>query len=282
MWFRPLAALICLSSIVLGQDDLPGPGEPAYTYTDGGFTEPRGSQSTYRMGATMNVSWHTTFETSNLWLIVGWEFNSPIQLASNLGQNWYQWEVSTDSTNSSEIYAFRVVNATGTEEEQQSGGFLSAAFWIDGLQTTSSVISSTASHISTSASAPITSATTAAAALQTTESPSEPQPGLSEGGKIGVGVGIGVGALGIIALIAGIWFYRRSRNSKTQAADSMEPYSPQAFHPAPQAYMGAGGTQPYSEYYKPAGRGAELDAGQGYGFTPEAYSDNAQRAELQG
>lgn len=82
MWFRPLAALILLGSIVSAQDDLPQPGEPALQYTDGAFTEPRGSQSTYNLGTTLNVSWHTTYDTSNLWLIVGWKFNEPIQLAS--------------------------------------------------------------------------------------------------------------------------------------------------------------------------------------------------------
>ncbi len=80
MWSRPLATLIFLSSVAFGQD-LPGPGEPALTYADGSFTEPRGSQSTYRVGSTMNVSWDTTYDTSNLWLIIGWSFNSPIQLA---------------------------------------------------------------------------------------------------------------------------------------------------------------------------------------------------------
>ncbi|OTA57988.1 hypothetical protein K449DRAFT_398202 [Hypoxylon sp. EC38] len=288
MWFRLLCALILLGSIASAQD-LPGPGEPALDYADGAFTEPRGSQSTYRLGATMNVSWHTTYETSNLWLIVGWGFNSPIQLAANVGQTWYQWEVATDSTNTSEIYAFRVVNASGTTDEQQDGGFLSAAFWIDGLQTTSNSLPATVSHISTSASAPATTsaATTSSALAQGAESTTESQSsGLSDGGKIGVGVGVGVGGFGIIALIVGIWLYRRSRNSKTQGADNMEPYS----QTKPQTYDNAPGTQQYNEHYKPTelegtGRGAELDAGQGYRFTPEAYSDHAPRpdpAELQG
>ncbi|KAI1370326.1 hypothetical protein F4677DRAFT_366086 [Hypoxylon crocopeplum] len=295
MWFRPLAALVFLSSFVAGQD-LPGPGEPALQYTDGAFTEPRGSQSTYTVGVSMNVSWHTTYDTSNLWLIVGWSFNTPIQLASNIGQTWYEWEVSTDSTNATEIYAFRVVDAQGTTEEQQGGGFLSAAFWINGLKTTSSSISSTASHVSTSASAPaatseevVTSSSTSALPVETAV---ETTSGLTEGGKIGVGVGVGAGGVGLIALIAGIILFRRSKNSKTQAADSMEPFSqtPQTFPSTPQTYAGTPGTQTYNEYYKPnemadTGRGAELDAGQGHRFTPEVYSDNIHRpnpAELQG
>ncbi|KAI2779267.1 hypothetical protein F4815DRAFT_474738 [Daldinia loculata] len=297
MWFGPFStfiSLIFLSSAILAQD-LPGPGEPAFEYTDGAFTEPRGSQATYRLGATMNVSWDTTYETSNLWLIVGWSFNSPIQLASNVGQTWYEWKVSTDSTNSSEIYAFRVVDASGTTEDQQGGGFLSAAFWIGGLQTTT--LSSTISHISTSASAPVTTSTSTSSSVtsQTPESTSESQSSsLSDSGKIGVGVGVGVGGVGIIALVLGILFFRRSKNSRTQAADSMEPYSQssQAFPPTPQPYHGAADAQ-FPGYYKPTepsemegvGKSAELDGGQKDILTPSAYPGNAPRqhpAELQG
>ncbi|KAI0853846.1 hypothetical protein F5Y00DRAFT_61484 [Daldinia vernicosa] len=302
MWFGPLSAfisLIFLSSAVLAQD-LPGPGEPAFEYTDGAFTEPRGSQSTYRLGATMNVSWETTYETSNLWLIVGWSFNSPVQLASNIGQTWYEWTVSTDSTNSSEIYAFRVVDASGTSEDQQGGGFLSAAFWIGGLPTTT-LSSSTISHISTSASAPVTTSTSASPSVtsQTPESTSENQSSvLTTSGKIGVGVGVGVGGVGIIALVLGILFFRRSKNNRTQAADSMEPYSqsPQTFPPTPQPYHGASDAQ-FNGYYKPTepsemegvGRGAELDGGQSNIeldggqkdiLAPGAYPANAPRQHL--
>lgn len=75
---------------------------------------------------------------------------------ANTGQNWYQWEVATDSKNYSETYAFRAVDATGTEDEQKYGGFLSAAFWIEGLQTISSSMSPNITRVSTSASAPVT------------------------------------------------------------------------------------------------------------------------------
>lgn len=142
--------------------------------------------------------------------------------------------------------------------------------------------------------------TSATGAAQTTDSASESQSnGLTAGGKIGVGVGVGLGAVGIIALIAGILLFKRSKNSKTQAADSMEPYSqtPQTFPSTPQTYVGTPGPHAYNEYYKPpeptemedTGRGAELDAGHGYRFTPEVYSDSIPRprptvhpAELQG
>lgn len=174
MWFRLLAILWCVSSIAIAQD-LPGPGYPALVYADGLFTVPGGSQSTYTLGSTMNVSWQTAYETSNLWLIIGWSFDTPVQLAcksnstftslslkliensaANVGQTWYQWEVTTNSKNSSEVYAFRIVNGTGTDAQQLDGGFLSAAFWIDGLPTTSIPVSSAASRISTSAEAPTT------------------------------------------------------------------------------------------------------------------------------
>ncbi|KAI2616335.1 hypothetical protein GGR54DRAFT_242467 [Hypoxylon sp. NC1633] len=291
MWFRPLATLALLSSFALGQD-LPGPGEPALPYDDGAFTEPTGGS--YHLGSTLNVSWHTTYETSNLWLIVGWKFNNPIQLATNIGQNWYDWTVSTSSNNASEIYSFRVVNATGTDEQQSGGGFLSTAFLIDGLKSTSSSMSMTQTQISTAASAPVaTSAKTSATApAQTTDSAAQAQSSLTEGGKIGIGVGVGVGGVGLIALIAGIILFRRSKNRKTQAVDSMEPYSqtPQTFPSTPHTYVGSP-----NEYYKTpgatvemedTGRSAELDGGQGFGFTPAAYSDGTvpkpHPAELQG
>ncbi|KAI1135348.1 hypothetical protein F5Y05DRAFT_395370 [Hypoxylon sp. FL0543] len=227
----------------------------------------------------MNVSWHTTYETANLWLIAGWNFNSPIQLATNVGQTWYQWDVSTDSTNSSEVYAFRVVNATGTTDEQQNGGFLSAAFWIDGLQTASKPLPATASHISTSASAPatISAAASSPASAQSAESTIESESaGLTDGEKTGVGVGVSIGGLGVIALIIGILLYRRSRNDKTQAVDDGEP----DWQVTPHSYDVALDAQSYDECYKPAElesteRGAELGAGQGHRFTPEAYSHDA-------
>ncbi|KAK6955889.1 hypothetical protein Daesc_003535 [Daldinia eschscholtzii] len=298
MWFRPLPALtslIVLSSAVLAQD-LPGPGEPALEYADGAFKEPRGSQSTYRLGATMNVSWDTSYETSNLWLIVGWSFNSPVQLASNLGQKWYEWKVSTDSTNSSEIYGFRVVNALGTTEEQQGGGFLSAAFLIDGLPSTS--VSPTVSHISTSASAPVTTPTSASTSSVTSQTPESTaageSSGLSDSGKIGVGVGVGVGGVGLIALVLGILFLRRSRNNRTQAADSMEPYSqsPQTYASTTQPYQGNPNPELHG-YYKPTGpsemegtgSGAELDGTQKDVLAHNAYPVSVpgqHPAELQG
>ncbi|KAI4866996.1 hypothetical protein F4820DRAFT_232075 [Hypoxylon rubiginosum] len=302
MWFRPLAALILLGSIVSAQDDLPQPGEPALQYTDGAFTEPRGSQSTYNLGTTLNVSWHTTYDTSNLWLIVGWKFNEPIQLATNIGQTWYEWEVSTDSTNTTEVYSFRVVNATGTEEQQQGGGFLSATFYIGNLKASTSSISSTASHVSTSASAPAATSEAAVTSSSvgpaiTTDSTVASTAGLSEGGKIGVGVGVGVGGVGIIALIAGILLYRRSKNNKTKAADGMEPYSqtPQTFPSTPQTYAGTPGPQSYNEYYKPATGPSEMEntavsaelPGNGSGFAHQGYAypgnnQGSHRVELQG
>ncbi|KAI1452296.1 hypothetical protein F4805DRAFT_447970 [Annulohypoxylon moriforme] len=278
MWFRLFATLIYLSLAVVGQD-MPGPGEPAPTFADGAFTEPRGEQSTYTLGSSINITWDTTYETANLWLIVDWSYDKPIQLASNIAQRWYQWQVATSSHNSSQIYAFRLVNATGTASEQSDGGFTSAAFWI---QLTASVpassATSSASLISTSASAPATiSATTTspAATSQTTDSSSDGQAqGLTDSAKVGVGVGVGVGGVGLIALAAGILLYRRSRNNKTQATDNMEPYSQGTPSTAP-------GSLYYGNYYKqPAemqdtGRKPELDAP---GFYPTARDP----AELSG
>ncbi|KAI0097838.1 hypothetical protein GGR51DRAFT_457770 [Nemania sp. FL0031] len=284
-------------------DGLPPPGEPALEYTDGSFSEPNGGTSSYDQGNQMNISWTTTYETSNLYLIVGYEWGSPIQLATNVAQTWFQWDVTTDSTNSSEIYVFRVVNGTGTSEQQAAGGFLSAAFYIpveETSQTTSSSTTSTVSTLSTSATDPVTTSSTTSSSETTpttaaTTTTSTPDTGTSEGTKIGIGVGVGVGVLGLGALAAAFVFWRKSKGK--QQAVAPQPYemplngdfsshyqSPQPPYPSPQPYDP--NHQSLAGYYKPPEigetRGAELDGGQGHHFVPEVNPDHAGgRAELQ-
>jgi hypothetical protein len=72
-----------LATTVLGDSSLPPPGQPALTYTDGSFSEPNGATSNYGVGNKMNISWETTYETANLYLIAGYVFDAPIQLASS-------------------------------------------------------------------------------------------------------------------------------------------------------------------------------------------------------
>ncbi|KAI3327862.1 hypothetical protein HD806DRAFT_337793 [Xylariaceae sp. AK1471] len=309
---------VCLvASFALGDTPIPPPGQPALEYTDGIFSEPDGAPFNYRPGSKMNVSWDTTYETSNLYLIVGYDFAAPIQIITNTAQNWFQWDVTTDSTNSSEIYVFRVVNGSGTANEQAVGGFLSASFYIPLIKTettsTSTTISSTTSTTSTS-----TTSTTALAKAPTAPAPDATQSmdsvakaAISEGSRIGIGVGVGVGVLGVGALLAAFLFWRRSKKRQQPPAPgsyelphngsaSPNPQNAQPYTEERQALAAGYGTsphaqtaQPYSDqqqalagYYKPPEtgevRGAELDAGQGYNFVPEAYTNNkTTRAELQ-
>ncbi|KAJ8129575.1 hypothetical protein O1611_g4053 [Lasiodiplodia mahajangana] len=289
-------------------DGLPPPGEPALDYTDGSFSEPNGGTSSYDQGNKMNISWTTSYETSNLYLIVGYEWGSPVQLATNVAQTWFQWDVDTDSTNSSEIYVFRVVNGTGTTEQQASGGFLSAAFYIhikETSETTSSSTTSTStlSTLMTSATDPATTSTTSnseTTPTTTATTTSSPGTGTSQGAKIGIGVGVGVGVLGLGALAAAFIFWRKSKGKQQAVApqpyemplngdfsphyQSSQPYQTPQPYPSPQPYDP--NHQSLAGYYKPPEigetRGAELDGGQGHHFVSEVHPDNTGgRVELQ-
>ncbi|KAF2964168.1 hypothetical protein GQX73_g9396 [Xylaria multiplex] len=279
-----------LVAFALGQDDdLPAPGQPALEYTDGAFSEPNGGTSSYGEGNQMNISWTTTYETTNIYLIVGYDWASPIQLTTNTAQNWFQWVVTTDSTNSSEIYVFRGVNGTGTADQKATGGFLSASFYIPVKRSSSSTTTtptSTISTLTTSATEPTKTPdpeiTTPAATTTST-----PSTGLTEGTRIGIGVGVGVGVLGLGAFAAAFVFWRKSKGKRQPAPQPYEmPLNgdfPPQFQQSPQPYNS--NQQTLAGYYKPPEtgetRGAELEAGQGHHFIPEANHNTVTRAELQ-
>lgn len=225
---------------------------------------------------------------------------------ANTAQTWFQWDVTTDSTNSSEIYVFRIVNGTGTAEQKAAGGFLSAAFYISVKDTSAST--STLSTLTVSATEPVkTSASSsmwplepcyvvvltcalASEATPTTTSTTTttPNTGTSQGAKIGIGVGVGVGVLGLGALAAAFIFWRKSKGK--QQPPGPQPYEMPLNGDFSPHYQSA---QPYDNnhqslagYYKPPEigetRGTELDAGQGHQFVPEATLDNrVGRVELQ-
>ncbi|KAK5631403.1 hypothetical protein RRF57_007117 [Xylaria bambusicola] len=280
-----LLPLSLLATLALGQDDsLPAPGQPALTYTDGAFSEPNGGTSSYTQGNQMNISWTTTYETTSIYLIVGYDWANPIQLTTNTAQRWFQWDVTTDSTNATEIYVFRGVNGTGTADQKATGGFLSASFYIPVKE--NATPSTTLPTITTSATQPAQTFKSESPTTTTTNTPS--QGGLSEGTKIGIGVGVGVGVFGLGALAAAIIFWRKSKAKKQP---NPQPYEmplnndfPPHFQQSPQPYNSI--PPAVAEYYKPPEtgqvRGAELDAGQGHHFVPEANPQNAMnRAELQ-
>ncbi|KAI0871820.1 hypothetical protein GGS24DRAFT_41830 [Hypoxylon argillaceum] len=286
-----LLPIYLLATFALGDDEdssLPPLGDPALDYTDGSFSEPNGGTSSYDPGNKMNISWTTTYETSNVYLIAGYDWASPVQLTTNTAQTWFQWDVTTDSTNSSEIYVFRIVNGTGTAEQKAAGGFLSAAFYISVKDTSAST--STLSTLTVSATEPVkTSAGTSEATPTTTSTTTTtPNTGTSQGAKIGIGVGVGVGVLGLGALAAAFIFWRKSKGK--QQPPGPQPYEMPLNGDFSPHYQSA---QPYDNnhqslagYYKPPEigetRGTELDAGQGHQFVPEATLDNrVGRVELQ-
>ncbi|CAJ2512001.1 Uu.00g076260.m01.CDS01 [Anthostomella pinea] len=311
MRLQALLPLALLSAVAVCQDDsstdydLWGPGEDPVEFSDGNFTEPTATTTVYGEGASMNVSWDTTYENSNLYLIVGWDFGTPVQLATGSSQKWYQWDVHTDSKNTSQIYAFRIVNAQGTSDEQANGGFLSASFYIGDNDGTADDPTTTATTLTTSASVPVATATSGLAVTSPAEATSSSTPtttptvetGLSSGAKTGLGVGIGVGVVGIAALLAALWFWRKSKKGGGKNTNSQEAYEPYSGG-SPQTVFNEGPPQPYDPnapaynanqqalmgYYKPgrpaqpaemeAARGTELDGGQHHLCTPEAYTDN--------
>lgn len=115
------------------------PGEPPSVYSDGSFNVPSGSTLSFSVGTTMNVSWTTNYESATLWLITGCNWDHPaLSLATGISYTFFQWEVSTTSTNASQVYMFRVVNTDGTYDELHNGGFLSATFDISGGSSLSS------------------------------------------------------------------------------------------------------------------------------------------------
>ncbi|KAJ2993056.1 hypothetical protein NUW58_g1960 [Xylaria curta] len=247
-----------LAAFTLGQTGLPPPGSPALEYTDGAFLEPNGGTLEYGQGNKMNIT--------------------------NSAQSWFQWDVTTDSKNSSEIYVFRAVNGTGTAEQKALGGFLSAAFRIPVKETAGPT--TTLSTLTTSATGPSNTAASADPGI-TPSTTSEPGSGISGGAKIGIGVGVGVGVVGLAALAAAFLFWRKTKGRKQSPGP--QPYEMPLntdFSPQPQIAQPYGvDHQNLAGYYKPpetgATRGAELDAGQGHQFITEANPDHSRRAELQ-
>ncbi|KAK6208345.1 hypothetical protein LQW54_006969 [Pestalotiopsis sp. IQ-011] len=226
--FTALACLIAVTYACLT------PGEDAPGYTDGSFTIPSGNAPTYTAGTKMNISWTTDFQSSTLWLITGCNFAAPTKsIVVGSSQKWTEWEVDTASTNSSEVYLFRVVDSLGSTSEQQNGGFLSAGFYISGGPTSSSTSSKTTSSATSGSSftalaSPTSAAGKSVSATGTEAGTSQTSPAantensstqastssseLTTGAKAGIGVGISVGVIGVAALVAAFLMRRKSKH----------------------------------------------------------------------
>ncbi|KAI0163350.1 hypothetical protein BJ166DRAFT_497989 [Pestalotiopsis sp. NC0098] len=260
---RLCTALACLIAVTRA---CLTPGEDAPGYTDGSFTIPSGNTPTYTAGTKMNISWTTDFQSSTLWLITGCDFAAPTKsIVVGSSQTWTEWEVDTTSTNSSEIYLFRVVDSLGSTSEQQNGGFLSAGFYISGGPTSSSSSSSsktTSSATSGSSLTALASPTSAAgksvSATGTEAGTSQTSPAnmatsstqastssseLSTGAKAGIGVGISVGVVGVAALVAAFLMRRKSKHEAVPNPALQETMRQQEWKDSQQQQPYAGGYQ---------------------------------------
>ena len=177
MWLRNLVVVVLLAIHGSASDYECGtnPGESAGFYEDGIFTVPNGNMESFSVGTMMNISWTTEYTSMTLWLITGCDFARPTRsLVTGYSGTFFQWEVSTTSTNSSQVYLFRIVNDEGTTDDLLSGGFLSATFRIFGGPSSSASSASPSStgslstnsrHAATSTSGSISVSTGSSSAI---------------------------------------------------------------------------------------------------------------------
>ncbi|KAM5439021.1 hypothetical protein McanMca71_002070 [Microsporum canis] len=189
--------------------ELPLPEE----YSDGKFYYPNGSPQCVSKGSHMNVSWASIYGATNLYLIQGENYNSPVGITLNTASTWYDWTVSySDATNHSAPFVFRIVNARGTKESQQLGGFISGQFYINFGEDsrTSTTMSPTSTLASTTGSSSIPQTT-----LPSNTSEGErPQKGDDKSHSKSLALGLGIG-LGVpFCLTAGAVFFLMRRRAK--------------------------------------------------------------------
>ncbi|KAK2786131.1 hypothetical protein FQN53_006892 [Emmonsiellopsis sp. PD_33] len=155
----------------------------------------------------------------------------------NTASTWHEWTVTSDVTNHSTPFVFRIVNAQGSSGNQMGGGFLSGQFYIDfkddsPTTTTSSMTTTTTTTSSTQSSTgdPTQSNIPPATAIPSsahTEQSSPKEAGGPNNSIVALGVGIGLGVPFCVAVGAAVFFARR-RNKQTPlpppAPDYTTPY----------------------------------------------------------
>jgi hypothetical protein len=77
-----LLSLIC-PLVLCDNTCYPPPGQVHPTYTDGSFMEHNSVPFTFGLGAKLNISWTTIYPTSTLYMIVGCNWNQPLQFAGD-------------------------------------------------------------------------------------------------------------------------------------------------------------------------------------------------------
>lgn len=156
----------------------------------------------------------------------------------NYYKPWYYWQIN-GAGDLSKPFSFRIVNAAGTTEDKQVGGFESEPFWITPAPGTTGTQTSSTSilHTTTIANAVAPSSKTtgkrythAATALNTSQNTS----GLSTGAEVGIGVGVGVAGTALI-LLGAFFLWRRSRQKKKRK-QAVPPGTPMASYQHPNGY----------------------------------------------
>ncbi|KEQ95499.1 hypothetical protein AUEXF2481DRAFT_5100 [Aureobasidium subglaciale EXF-2481] len=247
--------LFLVGPIVQGQTTTRLPAAPSYQ--DGVFSSPDTAiTQIVDKGVEMNVTWATSYESVNLYLIFGQDYTNPRGLRISTTDTFYLWTID-DFGNNSLPFSFRAVNAAGTSKEQAGGGFYTGQFWIrDRSATTttttssavptttttrssavptasesvSSTVSTTATTLQSTSAITITPvSTTSTTTVSSSASASAPTSTTSSSDSssqrhlvIGVGVGIGVGVAAL--LIGAFVLWRRHNNHKRRKIDEISAF----------------------------------------------------------
>jgi len=226
---------------------------------NGSFIFPRIYPLTLREGSSINISWVTTYENINLYFYQRGKVANSVQLGSecrrtfrclqvlmvplaNLATEWYQWDVRAEERNLTNPFVFRIVNAQGTTEEQNTEGFWSTSWYLsrDGelgdsaIPLSSAVSSTTGISSTTSLSSSISSwspystvqETKTEATAAVTAAAEVHDKGIDKGTVTGLTVGLVV--LSAIA-IAGLLYCFRKRKERKDAS-SFTPTSAGSCH----------------------------------------------------
>ncbi|KAH0366138.1 hypothetical protein KCU65_g5576, partial [Aureobasidium melanogenum] len=132
----------------------------------------------------------------------------------DITDNLFSWKVD-DGGNNSLPFWLRAVNATGTDEEQKKGGFMTGQLWIKlvSLNTLakSSTISMSSAESATAGSGTSSSPTSGASTRMA--SPTEAQNSSSDVSTSAI-AGIVIGAVAVLAVIIGVFlFFKRQRKT---------------------------------------------------------------------
>lgn len=133
------------------------PGVAPYEYSGGSFETPNEDTLSFSEGETMNICWTSVYSISTVWVLTGCDFGNTysIIVLGALDGCW-EWNVSTHSTNQSQVYQILVSNTTDHDVESGIEGvtdaFISSSFYIDGSADSDSSYSDFKGHWDSSSS----------------------------------------------------------------------------------------------------------------------------------